>query len=130
MKERLGPIGLFKKAIFIDYSNLVGRSTRREYWWFLVLNLIIYFLLNIAATVVGDFLRIQIYNALILVYLIFTFIPGIAVSVRRLHDIGRSGWWLLLAIIPGFGWVILFLFFCIDSEIGVNKYGINPKIDL
>ena len=55
------------------------------------------------------------------------FIPGLAVSVRRLHDIGRSGWWLLLSLIPLVGAIILIIWYCTDSQPGANQYGSNPK---
>ena len=61
------------------------------------------------------------------IYSLFILLPGLAVSVRRMHDTGRSGWWVLLGIIPIVGWIIFIVFACQDSEPGDNQYGLNPK---
>ncbi|EJF5835560.1 DUF805 domain-containing protein [Salmonella enterica] len=129
MKDKLSPIGCFKNVIFIDYFNFHDRSTRREYWWFTFFNLLFYFIINIAVMIVNNFIRIELLTSISLAYAFLTVIPAIAVGVRRLHDIGRSGWYILLGIIPVIGAIILILFFCIDSENGVNKYGISKKIE-
>ena len=60
-------------------------------------------------------------------YNLAVFIPGLAVSVRRLHDIGKSGWWFLILLVPFIGAIVLLIFFCLDSQPGGNKYGSNPK---
>ena len=64
---------------------------------------------------------------LYLIFLLASIIPSIAVQVRRLHDTGRSGWWILLSFIPLVGPIVLIVFYVMDSEAGVNKYGPNPK---
>jgi uncharacterized membrane protein YhaH (DUF805 family) len=61
------------------------------------------------------------------VYSLAIFIPSLAVCVRRLHDIGRSGWWYLIGLIPVIGWILLIVWFCTDSQPGANKWGPNPK---
>lgn len=61
------------------------------------------------------------------VYALFVLIPGLAVGARRLHDTGKTGWLLLLWLIPVIGWIILLVFFVLDSKPGANKYGPNPK---
>ena len=60
-------------------------------------------------------------------YSLAILIPSIAVGVRRLHDTGRSGWWLLIGLIPVLGSIVLIVFFVLDSEPGENAYGANPK---
>ena len=58
---------------------------------------------------------------------IAAFLPGLGVGVRRLHDIGKSGWWMLINFVPVVGWIIFLLFMCSDSQAGTNAYGENPK---
>ena len=61
------------------------------------------------------------------IYYLAVLIPSLAVGVRRLHDTDRSGWWLLLSLIPVIGWIVLIIFFVLDSTPGENQYGPNPK---
>ena len=91
------------------YADFNGRARRSEYWYFALFNLIISFVIGFTFGVIA------------------VFIPGLAVSVRRLHDIGRSGWWLLLSLIPLVGSIILIIWCCFDSQPGANQYGSNPK---
>ncbi|EAQ6132235.1 DUF805 domain-containing protein [Salmonella enterica] len=128
MNNELSPLGLFKKVMFTDYFNINGRAPRREYWWYIAISLIIYFLLNIFASVFNYIFHTNLIYNIVSIYILLTVIPTITVGVRRLHDIGRTGWWWLANLVPGFGWVILLFFYCTDSEIGANKFGINPKI--
>jgi uncharacterized membrane protein YhaH (DUF805 family) len=102
------------------YADFSTRSRRREYWMFLLWNFVISIVLGAIGGLIG--LRWISY-----VYAIFVFVPGIAVSVRRLHDTGRSGWWLLLTFIPIIGWLVLLFFYVQDSAAGDNEYGSNPK---
>ena len=67
------------------------------------------------------------YGWFYLIYCLAIIIPGLAVGVRRLHDIGKSGWNCLIGLIPFFGWIILLVWFCKDSQAGKNKWGSNPK---
>lgn len=97
------------KACFSKYATFSGRSRRSEYWWFVLLNFIISL--------------IPIVN---IIWGLAVLIPGIAVGVRRLHDTGRSGWFLLLGIIPVANLILIYFFAC-DSQPGTNKYGENPK---
>ena len=102
------------------YADFSTRSRRMEYWMFLLMNCVISIVLGIVAAMIG--LRWISY-----VYSIFLFVPSLAVSVRRLHDTGRSGWWLLLVLIPVIGWLVLLFFYVQDSQSGDNEYGPNPK---
>ncbi|XID74901.1 DUF805 domain-containing protein [Alkanindiges sp. WGS2144] len=113
----------YLKVIRDNYANFVGRARRQEYWMFAFINLIIALILSMLDTVLfrGDTPILSgIYGLAIL-------IPGIAVAVRRLHDTDRTGWWLLLALIPVVGTIILIIMMCIDSTPGPNRYGANPK---
>ncbi|OYT16867.1 MAG: hypothetical protein B7C24_05510 [Bacteroidetes bacterium 4572_77] len=108
------------------YAEFNGRSRRKEYWMFVLFNMIISFalisvehLLGIATSYGGGFLS-NIYSLAIL-------IPSIAVGVRRLHDIGKSGWWLLIGLIPVIGWIWIIILLATDGLPGSNEYGTNPK---
>ncbi|ANU13872.1 Integral membrane protein [Planococcus halocryophilus Or1] len=118
MKEFLD---VFKKTL--DFKS---RSRRKEYWMFILFTSII----SIVLSIIEIALSLEIAPNLGLLSTIFTLIiliPSLSVTVRRLHDIGRTGWWLLLSFIPILGWIALFVFTLLDSESGSNKYGSNPK---
>jgi uncharacterized membrane protein YhaH (DUF805 family) len=102
------------------YADFSGRSRRMEYWMFLLIN----FLISCAIVAIEYFAGFG--NTIGFIYSIAMVIPGLAVGVRRLHDTGRSGWWLFLGLIPVVGWLILLYFFVIDGEAD-NTYGPNPK---
>jgi uncharacterized membrane protein YhaH (DUF805 family) len=112
------------------WDDFQGRSRRKEYWMFMVIHSVFFLALDIAAIVVG---RMHIYAVSILVFLVMLIyalaaaIPSLAVAIRRLHDIGKSGWWLLLSLVPLIG-LLLVVFACFDSEPGNNIYGPNPKL--
>ena len=97
------------KTCFSKYATFSGRARRSEYWWFVLLNF-----------VVG---MIPVLN---FIWGVVALIPSLAVCVRRLHDTGRSGWWLLLALVPVLNLILIYFYLC-DSQPGVNQYGENPK---
>jgi uncharacterized membrane protein YhaH (DUF805 family) len=106
------------------WQDFSSRSPRKEYWMFVLYNLLI----SIAISIVGAILfRDGFKNILSGLYGLFTLIPSLAVGVRRLHDTGRSAWWLLIALIPLLGSLVLLIFMVLDSQSGSNKYGPNPK---
>jgi uncharacterized membrane protein YhaH (DUF805 family) len=102
------------------YAVFSGRARRKEYWFFFLFNVIITIVLAVIDIVTGI-------GLLTGTYLLAMFIPGIAVSVRRLHDTGRSGWYMLIAWVPLFGPIVLLVFLAQDSQPGQNQYGANPK---
>jgi uncharacterized membrane protein YhaH (DUF805 family) len=110
------------------YAVFSGRARRREYWMFTLVNFVITILLMIidGALGLGDRGGMGPLRA---VYTLAVLIPGIAVSVRRLHDVGRSGWWLFIALIPCVGGIILLVFMVQDGQPEPNEYGPNPKAD-
>lgn len=113
----------YLKVVKGNYANFKGRARRQEYWMFAFINLMIAVLLSIVDTVVfsaGNFIFSSLYMLIVL-------IPGIAVAVRRLHDTSRSGWWMLLAVIPVIGVLALIIMMCVDSTPAPNQYGSNPK---
>ncbi|MGD0830813.1 MAG: DUF805 domain-containing protein [Terracidiphilus sp.] len=105
------------------FAEFDGRSRRKEYWMFALFN----FLICLGLLFIGILFFKHGGFVLCLVYELAQIIPSLAVSVRRLHDIGKSGWWLLIALIPFLGGLILFVFTILDSEPGPNEYGPNPK---
>jgi uncharacterized membrane protein YhaH (DUF805 family) len=108
------------------YAVFGGRARRKEYWYFILFYLIITIVLAVIDGMIGTYNYKDNLGLLSGIYLFAFLIPYIAVSVRRLHDIDRSGWWLLLGLIPVANIVILF-FMCTDGTPGANQYGANPK---
>ncbi len=103
------------------YAMFSGRSRRTEYWMFTLFNIIISVVLSVVDGVVGTM------GILSMVYFIAILVPSLAVSIRRLHDTDRSGWWLLVGLIPFVGAIILLVFMVQDSQPSQNQYGENPK---
>ena len=110
----------FIDCITKNYVNFSGRARRKEYWMFNLFNIIACFVVML----LDSFLELN--NILILIYVLAILLPSYAVTVRRLHDTGKSGWWLLLMFVP-FGNIILLIFCLIDSTPRPNQYGENPK---
>jgi len=105
------------------YAVFNGRARRKEYWMFFLFNLIIFLVIGFVEGLFGSPGIIGV------LYSLAILIPGIAVSVRRLHDTGRSGWWLLIGFIPLLGVIVLLVFMVLDSKPGENQYGANPKTE-
>lgn len=112
------------------YAQFTGRSRRREYWIFALVNTIIFCVLyavGITFFFAGQRpIGIALF-ALCFAYALAVIIPGLSCGVRRLHDIGKSGWFMLLPLIPFFGGLILIVLHLLDSQPGANQYGPNPK---
>ncbi len=106
------------------YVVFSGRARRKEYWMFFLFNIIIALVLGIIEGLVGG------PGIISTLYSLAVLIPGIAVSVRRLHDTSRSGWWLLIGLVPIIGAIVLLVFMVQDSQQGENQYGQNPKNDI
>ena len=109
------------------YAVFSGRSRRKEYWFFVLFNIIISIILAVIDGVTGTLDPESGMGLLGLVYTLAILIPALAVSVRRLHDTGRSGWWLLLLLIPLIGTIVILIFMVQDSKPEENQYGPNPK---
>ena len=109
------------------YAVFSGRARRKEYWMFVLFNVVF----AVAAIILDNLLGLVFkdigYGPIYLLYVLATLIPGIAVSVRRLHDIGKSGWYLLLGLIPCVGGIILLVFDVTPGDVGDNEYGADPK---
>lgn len=110
------------------YAMFGGRARRKEYWYFVLFNLLASIALGVIDGITGTYSDDAGIGLLGGIYALAVLIPTIAVAMRRLHDTGRSGWWLLLALIPVVGSLVLLVFFVFDSEPGDNQYGPNPKV--
>lgn len=114
-------------AVLKKYAVFSGRARRKEYWFFLLFNLI--FLA--VATILDSVLKLNFgrlpYGWIYTVYAVAVIIPSLAVAIRRLHDVGKSGWWLLIALVPFIGAIWLLVLYVKDSQPGENAYGPNPK---
>ena len=123
--------GFYMKCLKDKYASFDGRARRKEYWSFALFNAIIYFIFY----AVGIFLAVSTRSetlALIVfgilgIYGLGVIIPSLAVTVRRLHDIGKGGGWIFISFVPFVGGLILFVFTLLDSEAGENRFGPNPK---
>lgn len=109
------------------YAVFNGRARRKEYWFFALFNIIISIVLAVIDGVTGSFSPEVGMGLLGGIYTLAVLIPSIAVSVRRLHDTDRSGWWLLIALVPLIGAIVLLVFMVQDSKAGQNQHGANPK---
>ncbi len=109
------------------YADFSGRARRKEYWFFVLFNIIISVALTVIDVMVGTYSQAIGIGLLACIYALAVLIPGIAVSVRRLHDTDRSGWWLLIVLIPIIGPIVLIVFMCIDGTPGTNRFGPSPK---
>ena len=108
------------------YAVFNERARRKEYWMFFLFNIIICFVLGFVEGLLGIAAGSGT-GVLSILYVLAVLIPGIAVSVRRLHDTNRSGWWLLIGLVPLIGSIVLLVFMVQDSQPGENQYGPNPK---
>jgi len=120
---------------FQNYANFSGRARRSEYWYFVLFNFIFTLTAILIDNLVGDTFKVDSdygtqvlpYGYIYLIYCIAIIIPSLAVMVRRLHDVNKSGWFIFISLIPFIGaiWLLVLLF--TDSTFGNNKYGPNPK---
>ena len=111
----------YLKVVRDNYANFNGRARRKEYWMFYLFNMIFLFASMVVDTVLG--LGFAFYS----IYALAMIIPALAVCVRRLHDTGKSGWFLLIGLIPMIGPIIGLVFLCTDSDPKENVYGPCPK---
>ena len=121
----------YLKVMRDNYANFSGRARRKEYWMFVLVQTIVMIGLMILDNVLGLDFELQGislgYGYLYLIGIIVHFIPSFAVVVRRLHDVGKSGWFYLLVLIPFIGWFWLLILYCIEGQKEDNKWGPDPK---
>jgi uncharacterized membrane protein YhaH (DUF805 family) len=114
-------------GVLRQYAVFKGRARRKEYWFFILFNLIASLVLTVVDYMTGSLdpeLGMGLLSGL---YSLAVLIPSLAVTVRRLHDTDHTGWWLLIGLIPLLGAIVLLIFMLQDSKPGDNQYGANPK---
>lgn len=116
-------------SAFKDYAQFRGRSSRQEYWMFQLFN----FIVGVALVSIDMIFGIKFnpetgLGLLSSLYFLFTFVPTIAVTVRRLHDTNRSGLWFFVLFVPVLGWIWLLYTMCKDSDHKINHYGPDPTL--
>lgn len=117
----------FMKALK-QYADFNGRARRKEYWMFVLFYYLFIILASIIDTSLGLAFEGTGVGIVTTLFMLITLIPGIAVGVRRLHDIGKSGWMWLVGLIPLVGAIWLLVLFATNGNLGENKYGANPKM--
>ena len=116
--------------VWKQYADFRGRARRNEFWMFTLFNALIGFALSLVMMpfmASMNFIPVVIIAILLGCYSLAVFVPSLAVAVRRLHDIGKSGWYFFIGCIPLVGGIIILVWFFQDSQVGENKWGRNPK---
>ncbi|GAA1119836.1 MULTISPECIES: DUF805 domain-containing protein [Kitasatospora] len=108
-------------AVLKNYAGFGGRARRKEYWMFALVNFAIYVVLAIVGSLLDTSLLTALYGLAVLV-------PSLAVTVRRLHDTGRPGLWILIGLVPLIGAIVLIVFAATEGQPEANSYGPNPKL--
>ncbi|CAH2603070.1 putative inner membrane protein [Rhodovastum atsumiense] len=112
------------RQAFQRYVDLKGRASRSEYWWFILFTVLVSFICGILDMVLDSVIGTG--DLLLPLGTIALLVPSITVAVRRLHDLDRSGWWVLLGLIPVIGEIILIVWFATPGSPGPNRYGGDP----
>lgn len=110
-------------AIQQNYCNFSGRASRSEFWWYQLFTFILGILVEIVFCWSQNAMSIA--SGIIALGLL---LPNLGICVRRLHDIGKSGWWIFISLIPVIGWILLLVWYCKDSQMEPNEYGPVPNI--
>ena len=120
----------YLKVVRDNYANFSGRARRQEYWMFVLFNMIFAFLIAFVGGLLGEMFNApELGMALYVIYLLAIIIPSIAVLVRRLHDIGKSGAWFFISFVPFIGGIWLLILMCTEGERIENQYGVDPKAE-
>ncbi|MGU7769469.1 DUF805 domain-containing protein [Burkholderia sp. MR1-5-21] len=115
------------RSVFNQYAKFDGRARRAEYWYFALLTFIVSLGCQVIAVVAREASTVALLLSIVaLLVSLALILPSLAVTVRRLHDIGRSGWFLLIAFIPIVGGIILFIWMCSRGNQGPNRFGADP----
>ena len=109
------------KSCFNKYADFNGRSPRAEYWYFALFNVAVVMVLAVLGAIIGKLFMYVYYT-----YVLAILVPSIAVSIRRMHDIGRSGWWVLISLVPFIGSIWYIVLAALPSQLGPNQDGPNP----
>lgn len=119
MEWYLGPLRKF--------ATFTGRARRKEYWLFILLNYVVLFVLAVIDNILGTTMQDLPYGFITLLYSLVLMIPLLALNVRRMHDLGKSGWWLFITLVPFVGGIWYFVLTVTAGEKGDNQYGPDPK---
>ena len=111
----------YLRVVKDNYANFNGRARRKEYWMFVLFNFLILIVVGIVDFILGTV------PLLYLIYCLAMLIPSVAVGIRRLHDVGKSGWWIFISLIPLIGGIWLLVLLFTDGTPGDNIYGPSPK---
>lgn len=106
-----------------NYAEFSGRARRKEFWMFTLIHLIITY----GLIILGGVLELQFLSVIAGIYILGAIIPNLAVSVRRLHDTGKSGWWILVSLVPFIGGIWFLILAATEGDTGANEYGPDPK---
>jgi uncharacterized membrane protein YhaH (DUF805 family) len=111
-----------------QYADFEGRARRTEYWMFALFHVIIVIVLEVLDNLLGLAFMQGTAGWLTLLYTLALLLPALGVSIRRLHDTGRSGWWVLIGLVPLVGAIVLIVFLATEGNRGPNAYGPDPKV--
>lgn len=117
----------YLKVVRDNYANFEGRARRQEYWMFVLFNLIFIIAIALLSGVLASLFNAPFFMFLYIIYVLGVIIPSLAVAVRRLHDVGKSGWFYFISLIPLIGGIWLFILFVTEGDKGPNQYGPDPK---
>lgn len=112
-----------------NYATFTGRARRSEYWFFVLFNAVFSVSAVVSDSILGFDDELAGYGPLSILYSLATLVPSLAVGVRRLHDVGKSGWYFLILLIPIAGWIWFLVLMVTESHSDENQYGPNPKIN-
>lgn len=131
MYQRQASFGEAISSAFSNYANFSGRASRSQYWWFALFTSIVGFVWSFIVGILSAIQGWDIATVYVVTYLpVLAFLlPSWSLAVRRLHDIGKSGWWIFLALIPLVGSIILLVWVCQPSDIYPNEYGDVPLME-
>ena len=114
-------------SVFSQYASFRGRARRSEYWYFMLFNFMVNLGFNMLASLFGDSLMGTVFIGISGIYGLAVMIPNLAVTWRRLHDIGKGGGWYFICLVPIVGSILLLVWTSRDSQPGDNRFGPNPK---
>ncbi len=110
-----------------NYITFTGRATRQQYWMYILFYIVFYFVTVLLDINLGQFDKEKMTGFISTVYTYGLLLPTVAILARRLHDIGRSSWWIALILIPVAGSLVILFFTLMDSQKGENEYGVSVK---
>ena len=112
------------KKMFINYFDFKDRITRKDFWVAILMNIVVSFVLSLFVGFIAKVTKLKIYDIFALIYALILLIPCLAQAVRRMHDVNKSGWYLLMDIIPIIGWILVLIAMCSPSVTEDDKYGV------